>query len=149
MPEWMFTGLADQKYSNAFVVEAPTLKVFRSLQSSLVEKLGTGRYRRQASVVWRALRLASEAGHFSRDLLSRVEVKVTHPSLEVRDKAGEASTNATYLTAGVIDLQTVRESLGLDNAEVVRRLEEQKRDASLVPAATPPGKGDPKPPAVA
>jgi hypothetical protein len=67
----MFTGLADQKYSNAFVVEAPTLKSFRRIQAQIMERLATGRYRERASLLWRALRLAADAEIIPRDVLQQ------------------------------------------------------------------------------
>jgi hypothetical protein len=114
MPEWMFTGLADQKYSNAFVVEAPTLKSFRRIQAQIMERLATGRYRERASLLWRALRMAADAEIIPQDVLANCEIKCVPPSLEVRDKQAEASVNNTYLGNGVLDKQTVRERLGED-----------------------------------
>jgi hypothetical protein len=136
MPEWMFTGLADQKYSNAFVVEAPTLKSFRRIQAQIMERLATGRYRQRASLLWRALRLAADAGIISKEVLANCEIKCVPPSLEVRDKQSEASVNSTYLGNGVLDKQTVRERLGEDHAEIERRL---KKEQEASQASDPTG----------
>jgi hypothetical protein len=129
MTEWMFTGLADQKYSNAFVVEAPTLKAFSALQGDLVDKFGEGRYRQQASLVWRAIRLACARGVLPRQLLPLVKVKVTPPSLEVRDKAAEASVNQTYVSMGAKSVRKVIEETGGDPDQVLKEVAEEKKTA--------------------
>lgn len=139
MPEWMFTGLADQKYSNAFVVEAPTLKAFSAIQGDLVQAFGTGRYRQQASLVWRAIRMACERGVLPLAALPAIRVKVTPPSLEVRDKAAEATVNQTYVSMGARSVRRVIESLGDDPDQVLREVAEEKKAAQ--PTADPLGGG--------
>ena len=74
MTEWMFTGLADQKYSNAFVVEAPTLRTFLRIQRLLTTAFGTGRVDRRASLLWRAAKMAVEAGRLQQATLDLVKL---------------------------------------------------------------------------
>lgn len=144
MPEWMFTGLADQKYSNAFVVEAPTLKAFSSIQGDLVQAFGEGRYRQQASLVWRAIRLACERNILPASALPSLRVKVTPPSLEVRDKAAEASVNQIYVGMGAKSLRKVIEEQGGDPDQVFREVAEEKAgQQSAQPAASATGPAAP------
>ena len=74
MTEWMFTGLADQKYSNAFVVEAPTLRAFLRIQRLLTTAFGTGRVDRRASLLWRAAKMGVEAGRLQQATLDLVKL---------------------------------------------------------------------------
>lgn len=129
MPEWMFTGLADAKYSNAFVVESPTLRKFRKIQKFLAQRFGEWNRGHRSSLVWKA---AVMSGRFDAALLRQVGVKVTVPSLESRDKGTEASTNKTYVDMGVKDVQLVQEELGVDPdvQERIRKEKEAKEQAS-------------------
>ena len=74
MTEWMFTGLADQKYSNAFVVEAPTLRTFLRIQRLLTTAFGTGRVDRRASLLWCAAKMGVEAGRLHQATLDLVKL---------------------------------------------------------------------------
>ena len=114
MAEWMFTSLADQKYSNAFVVEAPTLREFKSIQTALRNALGEGRMRGRASIVWRAMKMGVAAGLVPPAALSLLRVTCTAPTLEVRNQLEEAQVNQTYVAMGAKSVPTVQRQLGLD-----------------------------------
>lgn len=147
MPEWMFSGLADQKYANAFVVEAPSLKMFRGLQGKVVTFIGAGRLGRNASVIWKAMRMAVRNGVLRAAVLQAVQIKVTAPNLETRDKGAEASRNKTYIDAKVKSRQTVREEEGLDTATEEQRIEaEAKRYGAGEGGGDKPPAAPPEPP---
>jgi hypothetical protein len=131
MPEWMFSGMADQKYSNAFVVEAPSLKMFKGLQGRVTQFLGSGRMAGRASVVWKALRMAALRGWLNPAVLRAVAVKVTAPSLESRDKQAEASANSTYINLNVKSRETVQEEIGLDPQSENPRIEAESKKFGL------------------
>lgn len=130
MPEWMFSGLADAKYSNALVVEAPALKSFLALQRMLTTAFGRGRYGQRASVAWRAVRLAVAAGLLPQEALTKCVVTCTAPTIVVRDRASEASTHATLTQSGIESIETAQLAIGLDPAE------ERARGAAAVPKFT-------------
>jgi tetratricopeptide (TPR) repeat protein len=128
MPEWMLTGLADAKYSNAFVIEAPTLKAFKREQARLCSLFGSGRFGPNKSLAWRAIGHAVECGLLPADVYECVSVKCTGPSLETRDKQSEAVTNERYNAAGVKSVRTIREEIGLDpDAEAAHLAAEESR----------------------
>lgn len=140
MPEWMFSGMADQKYSNAFVVESPALRSFRKLQRLLVQFFGEGRMGHRASLVWRAMRMAARAGVLNPAVLRAVRIKCTPPSLETRDKNAEAQAHSLYIEKGVLPVAFVQQALGHDPAEL-KKLKEKFPD----PAPAGAGPGGPEP----
>ena len=140
MPEWMFSGLPDAKYSNAFVVEAPTLRQFKRLQRLLVVTFGEGRLGHRASLVWRAIRLAVAGGYLHPDVLHAVRIKCTAPSLEARDKSAEASANVAYITAGVKSRETCQEEIGVDPEREKARVKEEAKEFGAIGGLPASGK---------
>lgn len=154
MPEWMFAMLADQKYSNAFVSEGPTLKAFQRFQGLVTQRFGSGRYGKQASLLWRMLKRSIAQGRVQSMgmWLTSLKFSCIGPSLEARDPANEAATNATYLEKKVLSKKTVRQSLNVDSDAEQKQIElEAKADAAIappvpvippiIPAASPPSTG--------
>jgi hypothetical protein len=138
MTEWMFSALADQKYSNAFVMEALPLRSFQLVQKKLTDAFGAGRMRSRASLVWRAVRMAVAAGVLPQESLTACRVTVTPPTLEVRDKQQEATVNKTYVDMGAKSVATVQKEIGLDP--------EAEKKLGAKPAAAPPGPPGSAPP---
>lgn len=145
MAEWMFTGLADQKYSNAFVVEAPTLKEFQGLQRFMVQRFGEGRKGTKSSLAWRAARMAEgKDSRLPQGLLDLLKIKCTPPNLEVRDKQAEASVNVQYITAEVKSVELVQSELGIDGEVVAKQIADRKKavaDAAAKASAQTNGGG--------
>lgn len=131
MPEWMFSGMADQKYSNAFVVEAPSLKMFKGVQGRVTQFMGSGRMAGRASVLWRAMQMAVRGAHLRADVLRAVRIKVTAPSLESRDKGAEAAANSTYINLNVKSRETVQEEIGVDPKVENPRIEAEAKKYGL------------------
>lgn len=121
MPEWMFTGLADQKYSNAFVVEAPTYKAFKRVQGKLITSIATGKH----SLIWRAIRIGIALGLLPPGLERAIRITCTAPALEVRDRWNEASVNQIYNGLKVKSRRTIQEEQGLDPEQEDKRIEEE------------------------
>jgi ADP-ribose pyrophosphatase YjhB (NUDIX family) len=114
MPEWMFTALADAKYSNAFIVEAPTLKCFRRLQRPLRNGFGLCRYGHRKSLVWRQLEAAVEAELITRDDLDNVTLSCEGPVLEARDRMQEVERQEKLVAARFSSKETAQRALELD-----------------------------------
>lgn len=114
MPEWMFTALADAKYSNAFVVEAPTLKSFRRLQRLLRNGFGLNRYGHRRSLIWRQLLDAVTAELITRDDLDNVTLGCEGPTLEARDRMQEVERHEKLVAGGFESKETAQRSLELD-----------------------------------
>lgn len=134
MSEWMFTALADAKYSNAFAVEAPTLKAFKKIQGMLCRSMGSNRAGSQRSLLWRAINLAVQTGLLPRDVLTEVRIQTEGPSLEARDKSAEANANRTYNEMGVKSTETIQQELTLDPKQEQENFK-RERAASVVAKA--------------
>lgn len=116
MPEWMFTALADAKYSNAFVVEAPTHKSFRRLQRELRERFGLCRYGHRASLLWRQLKTMVKKGVLKEDALTRIKIQCEGPNLEARDRLQDTERHEKLVALGWESKQSAQKSQELDPA---------------------------------
>ncbi len=116
MPEWMFTALADAKYSNAFVVEGPTYKSFRRIQRQLREHFGLCRYGHRASLLWRQLKTMVKRGNLKPDTLTRIKIQCEGPTLEARDRAAEVERHERLILAHLESTETAQKQLELDPA---------------------------------
>ncbi len=114
MPEWMLTALADAKYSNAFVVEAPTHKAFRKLQRGLREFFGLCRYGSRASLLWRQLKSMVKKGVLKEGTLERLKIQCEGPKLDARDPAGEVERHEKLIAGGLESIETAQKSMELD-----------------------------------
>lgn len=116
MPEYLLSADASNaNYSSTLVAESPFVKAMERLQDFVGRYWGKSRYVRRRSVVWRQLAFAIDLGVLPRSVFRNVKVQVDGPTLVVRDKAQEASTNKTYLDMGVKSHQTIQSELGLDS----------------------------------
>jgi ADP-ribose pyrophosphatase YjhB (NUDIX family) len=134
MAEWMFTALADAKYSNAFVVEAPTLKSFGKLQRILRNAFGLSRYGHRKSLLWRQLRRAVDAGILEEGDLDRVTLSCVGPTLETRDKTQEVERHKELVASGFESVETAQRALDLD-PDVESPLIERDRVGKARPVA--------------
>jgi hypothetical protein len=135
MPEWMFTAVADQKYSNALVVEAPTTKAFKAIQGELCQAFGRGRFRQKSSVVWRALKLSMASGLLPSNVTSVLKITCTGPQLEVRDPVAESTVNTNYLNTKVISRREVQRKIGVKDLDAMDK--EIQADRYLLSAGDP------------
>lgn len=134
MPEWMFTALADAKYNNAFIVEAPTMKAFSRLQRKLHRLWITGRVGQHRSVYWRAILHAIRSGLLPREVATKVKLVANGPVIVSRDRKQEAELNKIYLDMGAKDLTTVQREQGLDPEEVhASKVTEFKEGKAVIP----------------
>ncbi|HEX5271641.1 MAG TPA: phage portal protein, partial [Gemmataceae bacterium] len=124
-PEWLVSGDAsNNNYSSSITAESPFVKTCKCEQRFY----GT-RYRR---TVWDAVRVRCEAGRLRaggrtytyEEVRALVDIQGEPPTIEVRNKQEEASTNATYVQARVKSVQTTQQELGLDSDQEARNIEE-------------------------
>ena len=74
-------------------------------------------------------------------VLTRVRLKASAPSLEVRDKLSEAQTNQIYIAAGVKPVPLVQKELGVDPDQAA----ELRAKYPGTPPADPTPSGGPAP----
>lgn len=118
MPEYMISGDASNgNYASTLVAESPFTQGRKADQRSTAASF------RNLSL--KALALMHEAGRFHRfgltwsELRRAVEVKVTPPEIESRDRTKDAAANEIEHRAGVLSARTWAERAGLDyDAEV-------------------------------
>lgn len=107
MPEFMFTSDASNgSYSSTMVAEGPAVKMFQRLQAGMIEQ-----DRRVLRVV---IENAIRAGRLTRETIDAVEIQVTAPPLQTRDRAKDASVDEVAYRNGVLSTQTWSQRLGLD-----------------------------------
>lgn len=107
MPEFMFTSDASNaSFSSTMVAEGPAVKMFERLQAATIEE-----DRRVLRVV---LDNAIRAGVLPEQARFAVQVQVTAPTLQTRDRVQEAEIDEIAHKHGVLSKQTWSQRLGLD-----------------------------------
>ncbi|TWT96767.1 Phage portal protein, lambda family [Botrimarina colliarenosi] len=107
MPEFMFTSDASNaSYSSTMIAEGPAVKMFGRLQASMIEQ-----DRRVFAV---AIGNAVRYGRLPAAALDAVDLQVTAPTLQTRDRASEAQADEVAYRNGVLSTQTWSQRLGLD-----------------------------------
>ena len=118
IPEYLISADASNaNYASALVAESPFVKARESDQQF---------YKRHfRSLLWKVLRLAWEAGRFSRlgiswdTLRTQVEIKIDAPAVATRDSLKLAQTQAVQIGLGILSRRTAAAQAGLDyDAEV-------------------------------
>lgn len=107
MPEFMFTSDASNaSYSSTMVAEGPAVKMFGRLQAAMIEQ-----DRRLFGVV---VDNAVRYGRLPVEANAMVELQVTAPTLQTRDRALDARADEIAYRNGVLSTQTWSQRLGLD-----------------------------------
>jgi len=128
MPEWMLTvDASSTNYASSLVAEAPSVKMFERLQRVMIQAFGKGRFRGRESLIWKQLNWAIEVGLLPREIKFLIDIQVDAPTLVVRDKAQEATTNQIYNQMGVKSVGTVQDELGLDRDEERENLAHERQ----------------------
>ena len=115
MPEWMVTQKADAKYANAFVSEAPTLRMMEYYQAYLTWVLGLE--------IERHVIPATEG---LADVLKLHRLTISGPKLATRDPVQAAQANEIRLRNGVLSPQTWAADDGLDYEAEQRQIDEHE-----------------------
>ncbi|MFM8218756.1 MAG: phage portal protein, partial [Planctomycetaceae bacterium] len=138
MPEYLISGDASNaSYASTLVAEAPFVKAREADQQF---------YRRHVqSLLWKALRLAWQAGLEQpphRDwpqLLRGLDVQVELPAVASRDPLALAQTQALQLAAGWLSKRTAAAQAGLDYELEQRQLAQERAGAATAAEAQPAG----------
>lgn len=119
-PEWLVSGDAsNNNYASSLTAESPFLRNCQRLQSLM------GRPFKQ--VMTTAIQTAIDAGRLPADTLKMIEISVTPPTVETRNRGEEASSNQTYVNLGVKSRQKVAQELGLDWAKEAAEMEQYNK----------------------
>lgn len=106
-PEWLVSGDAsNNNYASSLTAESPFLRNCQRLQSFMSRSF--------KRVMVTAVKNAIEAGRLPSNALKMVEVTVSPPTVETRNRAEEANSNKTYVDLGVKSRQRVAQELGYD-----------------------------------
>lgn len=157
MPEWMLTANAADMgaYTSSMVAESPSVKNFKRLQSFYKRYFGVGKYsRRQQTrgVIWRAIDGAIDVGRLPAIVRHLLEVATVAPTVEVRNRAEEATRDQTYVTMGAKSIQRVCEEQEMDYDQTMREIEEHEErmgsSQQLNPLGMPDENGNVQPPKI-
>jgi len=118
MPLWMFAAVADAKYNNAFIVEAPSTKAFTKMQRKQHRLWVTGRSGWRQSIYWRAIVWAVKRRILPEAVISMLKLVAKGPAIVARDKLEEANMNKVYYDMGAKDTITIQHEQGFNPDEV-------------------------------
>ena len=137
-PEYLFTGDASNaNYASTLVSESPFVKACESEQERKAEKF--------SRLIWKAVKMASEAGLMDRFGLpwgvikSLLKLKVDVPAVATRDPLQMAQTQSLRIKDGTLSQRTAISQNGDDPDEELRAIAEEKASqpqpvAGLLPA---------------
>lgn len=104
-PEWLCSGDAsNNNYASSLTAESPFLKNCKRLQKFMARPF--------SRIMRAAIACAANAGRLPSDILDHIEIAVTFPTLETRDKLQEAQANQVYVTMGAKSVETVCNQIG-------------------------------------
>ena len=131
-PEWLSSAnVAGANYASSLTAESPFLRNCVRMQTF---------YRRYFLRIAReAIRTAAEMGTLPINILDVIDVMVTPPAVEARDKIADSQANQTYMTMGIKSAQTITQELGLNFDAEQRNIEQQ---AEKMASEIAPGQED-------
>ena len=140
VPEWMMSGNSANMaaYTAALVAESHIVK--RWEQAQAYHKL------RFLIILNAVVRFAVRAGRLPPEVLTRVKVDITPPTVQVRDKGEEAQQNQIYVGMGAKSRQMVAEE---NNWDFERVISDNKDFQAATQPAAPAGAAGDKPPETA
>lgn len=107
MPEFMLTSDASNaNYSSTMVAEGPAVKMFERLQAEMIED--------DRTIMERVLDAATAAGRITQGERESIEVGISPPRLETRDRKSDVEANVQSVTAKIMSKHTARQRDGLD-----------------------------------
>jgi len=112
MPEFMLSSDASNaNYASTMVAEGPAVKMFERLQHDMIED--------DLEILHRVLAHAAASGRLPEDILARVDLVGTPPTLAVRDRLQEARADQILVRNGAMSAATMamRHGLGLEREE--------------------------------
>ena len=131
-PEWLSSAnISGANYASSLTAESPFLRNCVRLQAF---------YRRHfLKIIKEAIRNAAEMGRLPINVLDRIEILVTPPAVEARDKIADSQADQIYYNIGAKSVQTIAQERGLDFEQEqynIERMQEQ------MPDELPPGEGE-------
>ena len=117
-PEWLSSAnIAGANYASSLTAESPFLRNCVRLQTF---------YKKHFTRIAReAIRTAAEMGNLPINILDVVDVLVTPPAVEARDKIADSQANQTYMAMGIKSAQTITQEIGLNFDAEQRNIEQQ------------------------
>lgn len=107
MPEFMFTSDASNaNYASTMVAEGPAVKMFERLQAAMIEQ--------DSDIMWQVVQNGVNAGVFPENVRDLVDIRISPPSVQVRDQFREAQVDRIAHAEGILSPQTWAQHLGLD-----------------------------------
>jgi hypothetical protein len=106
-PEWLSSAnVSGANYASSLTAESPFLRNCVRLQSY---------YKRAfTKVVYEAIRHAAQMGELPINILENIDLIVTPPGVEARDKIADSQADQIYYNLGVKSVQTIAQERGLD-----------------------------------
>lgn len=131
MPEFMLTSDASNaNYNSTMVAEGPAVKMFERWQWDIVTE--------DRDVMKRVIEAAIAAGKLKADIQERIEVNVTPPNVQTRDRMKEVTADKVLVDAGAMSVRTMAERNDLDWDTEEERIDKQREKttpAQLMPFA--------------
>ncbi|MDO4549660.1 MAG: phage portal protein [Planctomycetia bacterium] len=107
MPEFMLTSDASNaNYSSTMVAEGPAVRMFERLQHELI--------REDILLMKQVMQNAVNANKFSQDEMDRIYIRVTPPTLSVRDRLRETQADKILVEMGAMSVQTMARRHGME-----------------------------------
>lgn len=132
-PEWLVSSDAsNNNYASSLTAESPFLRTCVRLQ-----KFYERPFKR---VITAAIKTAAKAGLLPSNILDLIDLQITAPSVETRNKSEEAQANQVYATLGIKSPQTIAHEIGLDwDTELANQQEARQELGTASPLPTDPG----------
>lgn len=120
-PEWLSSGsMGGASYASSLTAESPFLRSCVRLQS--IYKISFEK------IFDEVIRAASEAGRIDSDALDKIEVVVTPPPVEARDKIADSTANQVYYNMQIKSAQTIAQEQNLDYEAEQQNFQKQAED---------------------
>ncbi|MGH7127059.1 MAG: hypothetical protein ACREIV_00725, partial [Planctomycetaceae bacterium] len=130
MPEYMFTSDAsNSNYASTVAAEAPALKMFERLQTTIVTQ--------DREVINRVLANAAATGRLPENVHQLIEVNIRPPTLQNREPIQAARINEIAHRAGVLSPQTWAQKLDIDYDIEQAHIDAHRRTAAPPPQQPP------------
>jgi len=118
-PEWLSSAnVSGANYASSLTAESPFLRNCVRLQSM---------YRSHfKKIMTEVIRNSAEMGELPINILDLVDIVVTPPAVEARDKIADSQSDQTYYTIGAKSIQTISQERGLDFEQEQHNIEQMQ-----------------------
>lgn len=105
MPEFMLTcDASNANYSSTMIAEGPAVRMFQRLQQEMI--------RDDSQLMYKVLNAAVMGGRLPEETIHQVFIKITPPSLSVRDRLKDVQADKILTELGVLDVDQLRAHYG-------------------------------------